>query len=221
MDKPYDSLDDLTWSCFTKAGKDGGRLNPYLSHLHDVCHGKGLSLDILGYADDTLKYPVVSVLLNDRPEPGQGLKKTVLFSSGVHGGEIAGPWASLRFLEEYDPKAWPGLRILMFPVANPSGFDRGCDMGMWRNNLRGVNLNRCFDSDPLERECGLLLARLRDEEICFMHSSTRIMISRIAFICTVTVLTQSLSAAIWSIWHLDIVLSIARISSRRRRPTME
>ena len=162
MEKPYAGLDDLTWSCFTRADEVGGRLEPYLHRLHSVCHSKAIGLDILGYADDTLKYPVVSVILNDRPH----VSRTVLFNAGVHGTEIAGPWASLRFLEEYDPSRWPDLRVLMFPIANPSGFDRG----IHRYNLRGVDLNRSFDSDPLERECALLLGCLNGKDISFMHS---------------------------------------------------
>jgi len=161
MEKPYDSLDRLTWSCFTNAVRSGGRLHPYLSRLNSVCRGNGLSIDILGYADDTLKYPVVSVLLNDRPS----VSKTVLFSAGVHGHEIAGPWAAMKFLEDYRVSRWPDLRVLMFPCANPSGFDRGT-----RKNIRDVDLNRSFDSSPLERECGLLLGRLQGERISLMHS---------------------------------------------------
>lgn len=87
MENPYDNLDDLTWSCFTKADDKGGRLEPYLHRLHSVCHSKAIGLDILGYANDTLRYPVVSVILNDRPQ----VSSTVLFSAGVHGTEIAGP----------------------------------------------------------------------------------------------------------------------------------
>lgn len=54
----------------------------------------------------------------------------------------------------------------MFPLVNPSGFDRG----IHRYNLRGVDLNRSFDSYPLERECALLLDCLKGREISFTHS---------------------------------------------------
>jgi len=59
----------------------------------------------------------------------------ILLSAGFHGDEISGPWAVLKFLEEYHYPTEINLSIL--PLVNPTGFQlsrRGNFWGVQPNN---------------------------------------------------------------------------------------
>lgn len=52
--------------------------------------------------------------------------KIFLIRAGIHGEEIAGPLSLLKYLPEIIDKAHAaGLKLIVYPLGNPSGFDRG------------------------------------------------------------------------------------------------
>jgi hypothetical protein len=90
--------------------------------------------------------------------------KTVVFSAGIHGDEEAGPFAVLKFLQEYEITS---KRVVLFPVVNPYGFDRR----VRKNGLR-LDLNRRFCDNELEGEAKIayqLLCKFRPCLFVSMH----------------------------------------------------
>lgn len=52
--------------------------------------------------------------------------KVLLIRAGIHGEEIAGPLSLLKYLPEIIARAHDaGLKLIVYPLGNPSGFDRG------------------------------------------------------------------------------------------------
>lgn len=52
--------------------------------------------------------------------------KVLLIRAGIHGEEIAGPLSLLKYLSEiFDRAHEAGLKLIVYPLGNPSGFDRG------------------------------------------------------------------------------------------------
>lgn len=90
---------------------------------------------------------------------------TVVFSAAIHGDEISGPWAIVDFLKNYKVKKFPKLKIIIFPVANPTGFNRGT-----RNNFQGKDLNRLFCRKKLTRENRIVIQTLNGERIFLFHA---------------------------------------------------
>ncbi len=79
------------------------------------------------------------VLTAGNPTATRGLRLCI--SAGVHGNEPAGVWAALQILGQEDPWRWLARRaeIILFPCANPSGYERGT-----RENAAGIDLNRSY-----------------------------------------------------------------------------
>jgi hypothetical protein len=137
----------------------------FITQLESVCSRKGVELEELGRVHKRKRYPLYAAVLN----PDSDNQRTACFTAGIHGNEVAGPWACLRFIEESDD--CPDVRVLMLPVVNPSGFDRGN-----RRNHRNLDLNRHFFDTPLVRENELTLSRMMQEDIYFfvaMHEDPR------------------------------------------------
>ena len=90
------------------------------------------------------------------PDAGHRPIKIGLFS-GVHGDEPAGPEALrefLRSLERYPEKA-AGYDLSVYPVANPTGAEKGT-----RENWAGKDLNREFWRGSPQREVRIIEAEL-------------------------------------------------------------
>src|SRR3989338_3395614 len=88
----------------------------YLRELKAICRKKRL---LLKRIPSIHAYPLYMVILNPRA------KKAVCFSAGIHGDEISGPWAIVDFLKKYKSSEYPSLKIFIYPIANPAGFDIG------------------------------------------------------------------------------------------------
>jgi predicted deacylase len=91
-------------------------------------------------------------------------KKVICFSAGIHGNESSGPLAIIDFLNQYqatnnDPK------IIIFPVANPVGFN---DNTYFVRD--GQNLNRNFGKRKMTAENHLLYTAIMNEPISFFAS---------------------------------------------------
>ena len=86
-----------------------------------------------GVVDD---YPIYCVLL----ETGQGAKKNILITAGIHGDEPAGPASVLRFLERDNTHLLQRFKFLILPCINPYGYVHNT-----RENKRDVDLNRSFE----------------------------------------------------------------------------
>lgn len=133
----------------------------FIEKLSAVCKENVTELQQLGCVGKKREYPLYAVTFDNIVEP----HKTVCFSAGIHGDEVAGPFAAVQFIEKYDPKEYPNLRVILFPAANPAGFDSK----RRRNNLNR-DLNRHFRKPRLSGENNLLYKFLKYENIFFFHA---------------------------------------------------
>lgn len=90
-------------------------------------------IETVGVVDS---YPIFCVSL----EVGQGVKKNILITGGIHGDEPAGPASVLRFLERDNTHLLQRFKFLILPCINPYGYVHNT-----RENKRGVDLNRSFE----------------------------------------------------------------------------
>ncbi|HRY36302.1 MAG TPA: succinylglutamate desuccinylase/aspartoacylase family protein [Candidatus Magasanikbacteria bacterium] len=133
--------------------------NTYLKKLNSVCKRKKLDLIEIGRVGFKKEYPIYKIVINP-------LKKgrVVCFSAGIHGYEIAGPWAVLEFLKKLNVEKLKN-KLIIFPVANPSGFDKNI-----RHNWQRKNLNALFCSKKMPEENKILLNALKNEKVRFFHA---------------------------------------------------
>lgn len=91
------------------------------------------------------------------PRGGGDYFRVGLFA-GMHGDEIAGVFAAIRFLQELaqKPNLARGYEIYIYPLCNPSGFEDGT-----RHSRSGRDLNREFWLGSREPEVVLLERQIR------------------------------------------------------------
>ena len=133
-----------------------GRYYRYLEKLGFACRKAGARPEKIGLVN---RMPVYKITLN----PAGPV--TVAFSAGIHGDEIAGPWAILDFLKQYDRRDYPGIRIVLFPVASPTAFDKEK-----RYNYLDKELNLSFLGKRPPRECRILQKAMKREKPFFFHA---------------------------------------------------
>ena len=107
------------------------RYKEYMNILSEVCKEKFLPLNHKKI-NDGYKFNYVTLNMN------REYKKTVAFSAGIHGDEFAGPYSILKFLMDYT-EIDPTIRVVLFPIVNPYGFDRA-----QRHNAFRQDINRRF-----------------------------------------------------------------------------
>lgn len=111
-----------------------------------------LTLTVLGrVGPSSALRPLVAL---SRPSP---TASTVALTAGIHGDEPGGVEALTQLLEhreEWSARLPYGL--LIFPCANPSGYERGT-----RTNHEGIDLNRQFDRAEAPLEVALIRAGLQ------------------------------------------------------------
>lgn len=122
--------------------------------MNAVCKKKNLDLVEIGRVGFKKEYPIYKIIINNKG-------KTVCFSAGIHGYEIAGPWAVLKFLEKLNIKKIKN-KLIIFPVANPTGFDKNI-----RENYLKKNLNALFCKKSLTGENKILYNEIKYEKIFF------------------------------------------------------
>ncbi len=78
--------------------------------------------------------------------------------AGIHGDELAGIYAAVRFLQELErnPVLASGYELYIYPVCNPTGFEDGT-----RHSRSGRDLNREFWLGSREPEVELLEQQIR------------------------------------------------------------
>lgn len=133
----------------------------YLLKLKEICKKKKFKLKLIGYVGFKKEFPIFSVIINDIKRP----KRTIVFSAGIHGEEPTGPFAILKFLEDFNLNRYKNIKIIIFPVANPHGFDRGI-----RRNFLNKDLNGHFCNKKLSGENKILYNFIKNENIFFFHA---------------------------------------------------
>lgn len=141
-----------------KSNNSGRIYLPYLTRLIRVCREKNYQVKTIGLAGRKKEFPIVKVSIS-----AGRVKRTICFSAGIHGDEICGPEAVLAFLKKYKPV--PGLRIIILPVGNPYGYNRG-----GYRNLANINLNRHFFDTKLSGENKILYNAVKNENLFFFAS---------------------------------------------------
>ena len=86
------------------------------------------------------------------PEGGGSYQRLGLFA-GIHGDEVAGSLAAVRFLTELveRPELAQGYEFFVYPVCNPTGYADGT-----RHSRSGLDLNREFWKNSEQLEVQLL-----------------------------------------------------------------
>lgn len=131
--------------------------NEFIKSLKDVCIKRKLKLKNIGSIQD---YPIYQIIINNFSPIN-----TICFSAGIHGDEIAGPLSILKFLKEYNLNKIKGNRLIIFPVANPFGFDK-----QKRRNCLNKDLNRHFCDRNLNNENKILYNSIKNKNINFFHA---------------------------------------------------
>lgn len=135
----------------------------YCEELRAVCRAKRIPLETIGASGKRGEYPLYKIVLNNT----RAAQRTICFSAGIHGDETSAPIAVLEFLRAWKKERYPNVKIILFPVANPWGYDRG-------KNRNGAhrNLNRHFCGAPLRDENKLLYHAVKREHLdlfCALH----------------------------------------------------
>lgn len=128
----------------------------YLDKLKTVCKKKKILLRKIGSIN---LLPIYKIVLNPSGE------KAVVFSAGMHGDEIAGPWSIIDFLNKYNFKNYPNIKIIIFPVASPTAFN-----ARKRYNYLNKELNGLFCNKKLTHENRILFNELKNEKVFFFHA---------------------------------------------------
>jgi len=128
----------------------------YLKKLKSACNKRKISLVEVGQINNL---PIYKVTLNP------SASKIVVFSAGIHGDEIAGPWAIIDFLKQFNFQNYSGVKIILFPVASPTAFDK-----KKRYNYLEKELNSLFCRKQLTNENRILFSALKKEKVYFFHA---------------------------------------------------
>lgn len=134
----------------------------YITELRAVCRAKGMTLELLGTVNRHGAYPLYKIVLNDTKRA----KRTICFSAGIHGDETSGPLGILEFLRGWKKGWYAETKIILLPVCNPWGYDRGLRTNGHRN------LNRHFCDRRLSDESAILYNAVRHEKLslfCALH----------------------------------------------------
>lgn len=128
----------------------------YINQITEICRKNNHRLINIGMINN---HPLLMIVAGNVKS-----KNVICFSAGIHGNEISGPLAVLDFLNQYrasknDPK------IIIFPVANPVGFN---DNTYFVRD--GQNLNRNFGKKKIAGENHLLYTATMNEPISFFAS---------------------------------------------------
>lgn len=133
----------------------------YVKILTALCKKRGFKLQKIGVVDHKKEHPIFAITFNSDSKT----QKTTCLVGGLHGEEPAGQLALLKFLETFQPQKHPKTKIIILPVANPTGFDRGV-----RQNFLGWDINRhFFDKRPVA-ENKIICNFLKNEEINILHT---------------------------------------------------
>jgi len=128
----------------------------YSSKLEAVCKKGKIQLQEIGKINSL---PIYKIVLNPSG------KRVVVFSAGIHGNEIAGPWSIIDFLNKYSFNRYPKVKIIIFPVASPTAFN-----AKKRRNYLNRELNSLFCRKKLVRENRILFNQLKNENVFFFHA---------------------------------------------------
>ncbi len=133
-----------------------GIYDDYCKSLVEVCKDRKFAINFKRLSNG---YKFYYININDRKEA----KRSICFSAGIHGDEIAGPNAVLRYLSKFNPD----IHLLIFPVANPYGFDRE-----QRYNALKHDINRRFCDRLLVGEAKTvhnLIKKCQPDLFCSLH----------------------------------------------------
>lgn len=128
----------------------------FTEKLELACKHRSANMKIIGTVK---KYNLYQITINPNA------KETIGLVGSVHGDEIVGPYAILKFIEESNiPK---NQKIVIFPVANPIGFDK-----QTRSATDRLNINRQFHKHELKNESKIIKDAIIKEDIktfCAFH----------------------------------------------------
>ncbi|MFH1620460.1 MAG: succinylglutamate desuccinylase/aspartoacylase family protein [Patescibacteria group bacterium] len=130
------------------------RYTRYERDLHDICYKKGWKTEVIGYVGRRSDCPIYKLVMEAK---NNKRGNTVSFVAGVHGNEVSGPLSMQDFIKQHNQEPWMP-RIVIIPVANPTGFDRD----IYRSEKQ-ENINRGYLAPVLYEERAMLLATLLKE----------------------------------------------------------
>jgi hypothetical protein len=133
----------------------------YFKEIEDICKLKDFKIHTLGFIGKRKEYPLLTIEINHNNKT----KRTVCFSCGIHGYEIAGPLSALKFLKQFKKTKIKNTKIIIFPLINPYGYNHNI-----RLNHNDLDLNRLFCVKRPKDENKLLIDYIKKQNIVFFHS---------------------------------------------------
>ncbi len=121
----------------------------YVTELKKICVAKNIELKKQKFGSYNFYHLVI------------GSGPVMCIGAGIHGDELAGPLAVLKWLKEYDSLS---VRVLVLPILNPFGFDKNI-----RYNSRQQDINRKF-CDPLVAEAKSIYELIKSYNVSFFCS---------------------------------------------------
>src|SRR3989344_998774 len=106
-----------------------------MDEIKRISKTKGFKIEKIMNVGKKKEYPLYKITISNPGKP----KKTICFSAGIHGDEIAGPLAVKKFIQDVNKKEYKGIKIIIFPVDNPYGFEKNK-----RRNYQNKDMNRHF-----------------------------------------------------------------------------
>jgi hypothetical protein len=130
----------------------------YLKEIREICKTKKYLLRTLAKIGKKQEYPLITIKINPNA------KRTICFSAGIHGNEIAGQLSLLKFLKNYNSNKFKRIQIIVFPLLNPYGYTNNI-----RRNYNDFDLNRHFNKN-LKKENKLLIKYIKEQNVVFFHA---------------------------------------------------
>lgn len=151
-------------ACAKRAINCENEYEQIIQELREICRKRKFALHCLGKSagKKSTHFPLYSVIVNNAKN---NKCKSICFCAGIHGNEIAGPYAVIKLMRDFDFSRYKNLKIIFFPIANPYGFIKKI-----RRNGMNCDINRHFCEKNLKHENRLLYDAIKKEDILFFHS---------------------------------------------------
>jgi len=131
----------------------------FLKEIKNICKNNKYTLKLLSKVGKSKEYPLFAIEINPKA------KKSICFSAGIHGNEIAGQLSILEFLKIFNAKKLKKIKIIIFPLINPYGYTNNI-----RRNSKDLDLNRHFCVSRPKNENKILIDYIKKQNIVFFHA---------------------------------------------------
>ncbi len=136
-----------------------GFYREFVKELKDICSKRGFLLEEIGFYNSRKNYPLYKVTLNPDAQ------RAICFSCGIHGEEVAGPYASLKFLNRADTEKFRNTKVVIFPLISPVAFNNGK-----RHSADSEDANGLFCRQKLTGVNRIVYNSIKNEKLLFFNA---------------------------------------------------